>query len=136
MLAKGVHQGGYHPLLRSQRRKNSRRPIINKYYSMDVIPDNPGAKLAKEKSFNAEPFKSAIIMILETNSSKNFCMSSVYDVLEEKFIENGDYERLSGNQQTLRNYIHHLEESGQIDLTPEHRRVYALCFLMDAGLFL
>ena len=38
-------------------------------------------------------------------------MSSVYDVLEEKFIENGDYEKLPGNQQTLRNYIHYLEDS-------------------------
>ena len=41
-------------------------------------------------------------------------MSSVYDVLEELFIESGQFERLPGNEQTLRNYIHHLEESGQI----------------------
>ena len=25
------------------------RPTISKYYDMDVVPDNPGAKLAKEK---------------------------------------------------------------------------------------
>ena len=52
----------------------------------------PGAKLAKPKTFDVEPFRSTIVRILETNSGKSFCMSSVYDVLEEKFIENGDYE--------------------------------------------
>ena len=50
-------------------------------------------------------------------------MSSVYDVLEEKFIENGDYEKLPGNQQTLRNYIHYLEDSIQVNRELEHRRI-------------
>ena len=109
------------------------RPTIDKYYSMDVLPDNPGEKLAKNKSFDVEPFKSAIIQILETNRHKNFCMSSVYDVLQEKFIENGDYETLPGNEQTLRNYIHYLENSGQIDLSPEHRRVYDYVFDIPPG---
>lgn len=58
------------------------------------------------------PSRPTIIRILETNSGKSFCMSSVYDVLEEKFIENGAYEKLPGNQQTLRNYAHYLEDSG------------------------
>ena len=40
------------------------RPTINKYYDMDVIPDDPGEKLSKEKSFDVEPFKSAIIVCL------------------------------------------------------------------------
>ena len=65
------------------------RPTISKYYDMDVVPDDPGAKLAKLKTFDSEPFRSTILRILETNSGKSFCMSSVYDVLEEKFIENG-----------------------------------------------
>ena len=108
----------------AQGRKPPSRPTISKYYDMDVIPDDPGAKLAKPKSFDAEPFRSTIIRILETNSGKSFCMSSVYDVLEEKFIENGDYEKLPGNQQTLRNYIHYLEDSGQVNREPEHRRIY------------
>ena len=51
------------------------RPTINKYYDMDVVPENPGAKLAKDKSFDAEPFRSTIIAALEANSHKNFCMS-------------------------------------------------------------
>ena len=28
------------------------RPTISKYYDMDVVPDNPGAKLSKEKVFD------------------------------------------------------------------------------------
>lgn len=100
---------------------------------MDVLPDDPGAKLAKPKTFDAEPFRSTIIRILETNSGKTFCMSSVYDVLEEKFIENGDYEKLPGNQQTLRNYIHYLEDSGQINREPEHRRIYDYVFDTPPG---
>ena len=104
------------------------RPTISKYYDMDVVPDDPGAKLAKLKTFDSEPFRSTILRILETNSGKSFCMSSVYDVLEEKFIENGTYDKLPGNEQTLRNYIHYLEDSGQVNREPEHRRVYDYVF--------
>ena len=109
------------------------RPTLSKYYDMDVIPDNPGATLSKPKTFDAEPFRSTIIKIIEMNSGKNFCMSSVYDVLEEKFIENGTYEKLPGNQQTLRNYIHYLEDSGLINREPEHRRIYDYVFDTPPG---
>ena len=27
------------------------RPTISKYYDMDVVPENPGLKLAKDKAF-------------------------------------------------------------------------------------
>lgn len=109
------------------------RPTISKYYDMDVVPDDPGAKLAKLKTFDSEPFRSTILRILETNSGKSFCMSSVYDVMEEKFIENGTYDKLPGNEQTLRNYIHYLEDSGQVNREPEHRRVYDYVFDTPPG---
>ena len=54
----------------AQGRKPPSRPTISKYYDMDVLPDDPGAKLAKPKTFDAEPFRSTIIRILETNSGK------------------------------------------------------------------
>ena len=58
------------------------RPTISKYFNMDVLPDNPGEKLAKDKVFDAEPFRSTIIAILEANNGSDYCISSVYDVLE------------------------------------------------------
>ena len=54
----------------AQGRKPPSRPTISKYYDMDVLPDDPGAKLAKPKTFDAEPFRSTIISILETNSGR------------------------------------------------------------------
>ena len=86
---------------KNQNRKPPSRPTISKYYDMDVIPDDPGMNLAKDKAFDVSPFKEAIIAILESNSRKDYCISSVYDVLEEKFIENGEYTKLPGNEQTL-----------------------------------
>jgi hypothetical protein len=109
------------------------RPIISKYYDMDVIPEDPGAKLSKDKVFDVSPFKEAIIVILEANSKKDYCISSVYDVLEEKFIENGEYDSLPGNEQTLRNYVHYLEDSGQVNASEEHKRVYDHVFDTPPG---
>ena len=116
-----------------QGRRPPSRPTISKYYDMDVVPEDPGAKLSKEKVFDISPFKETIIAILEDNSRKDFCISSVYDVLEEKFIENGDLETLPGNEQTLRNYVHYLEESGQINTSEERRRVYDHVFDTPPG---
>ena len=96
------------------------RPTISKYYDMDVIPEDPAARLSKEKAFDVSPFREAIIAVLEANKRKDFCISSVYDVLEEKFIENGDYDFLPGNEQTLRNYVHFLEDSGIVDTGEEN----------------
>ena len=100
---------------------------------MDVIPDNPGARLSKDKAFDVAPFKETILQILEANSRKDFCVSSVYDLLEEKFIENGEFKQLPGNEQTLRNYVHFLEESGQINTGNEHRRIYDHVFDTPPG---
>lgn len=118
---------------KSQGIKPPSRPTISKYYDMDVVPDDPGVKLSKDKAFDVTPFKEAIIAILEGNRRKDFCVSSVYDVLEEKFIENGEYEKLPGNEQTLRNYVHYLEESGQVDAGGEHRRIYDHVFDTPPG---
>ena len=74
------------------------RPTISKYYEMDVVPENPGEKLSKAKAFDVSPFKESIIAILENNAQKDFCMSSVYDVLCEMYVENGSYSELPGNE--------------------------------------
>ena len=118
---------------KNQGLKPPSRPTISKYYDMDVVPDNPGMKLSKDKAFDVAPFREAIITILEANSRKDYCISSVYDLLEEKFIENGEFETLPGNEQTLRNYVHYLEESGQIDTSEKHRRTYDHVFDTPPG---
>jgi len=109
-------------------------PTIRKYYGMDVLPDDPGEKLEKPKVFDVEPFRSEIIKVLENNrDNKTLCISSVYDFLEEKFIENGDLEVLPGNQQTLRNYVHYLKEHGIVDMADHSSRVYDTVFDTEPG---
>ena len=68
-------------------------PMIRKYYRMDVLPDNPEKNLQKDKVFDQESFHSMIIKVLCSNANnKLLCVSSIYDVLLVKFIENGDYD--------------------------------------------
>lgn len=53
--------------------------------------------------------------------------------MEEKFIENGEYTELPGNEQTLRNFVHHLEKTGQISVGEEHHRIYDHVFDTPPG---
>jgi hypothetical protein len=106
-------------------------PTIRKYYNMDAVPADFGHRLRKDMAFDVEPFKSTIVKILENNPRAH--MSSVYDVLEETFIENGSHKILPANAQTLRNYVHHLKKSGAIDLDAAKRRIYDPVLDVAAG---
>jgi hypothetical protein len=117
----------------SKGEKPPTRPTLNKYYNMDVVPEDPGALLSKPKAFNIEPFKSTIITIMEASSNKNICISSVYDVLMEKFVENGDYGLLPGNEQTLRNYVHFLDRNNLVNRNADHKRIYDYVFDTPPG---
>ena len=108
------------------------RPTIRKYYSMDIVPEDVGANLAKDKVFDEEPWKSYIINVLMNNPKKCYS-SSVYDVLVEKFIENGGYKSLPGSERTLRNYIQYLFKSGQVDATEKGGRIYDYVFDTPPG---
>lgn len=109
-------------------------PTIRKYYAMDAVPDQPGKKLEKEKAFDAEPFRSAIIEVLRSNEGNpSLCISSVYDVLEEKFVESGQFPSLPGNQQTLRNFVRYLRENEIINATPKNSRIYDHVFDTPPG---
>lgn len=130
---RGYTQTEIHDYFVEQGRRPPSRPTIAKYFRMDVVPENPGEKLAKEKAFDAEPFRSAVIAAVEANAGRDFCMSSVYDLLEEKFVDSGEYDGLPGNEQTLRNYVHHLSETGQINVSEEHLRVYDHVFDTPPG---
>lgn len=63
---KSVFYGHY----RSQGIKPPSRPTISKYYDMDVVPDNLGVNLSKDKAFDVSPFREAIKMFLESNKRK------------------------------------------------------------------
>ena len=92
-------------------------PTVRKYYDMDGVPEDLHARTAKEKAFDRPPFRDAIVEILENNPK---CyMSSVYDVLIERYVDTGEFDSLPGNEQTLRNFIHFLEETGAV---PEEKR--------------
>lgn len=81
---------------------------------MEAIPKNPGVNLARGKAYDQEPFRSSIIEIARNLGSKDYCVSSIHDVLIEKFIDSGEFTELPGNEQTLRNYIHYLKENNII----------------------
>jgi len=107
------------------------RPTIRKYYEMDVMPEGHGAKLVKDKVFDEEPWKSAVIAILKNNPG--CCISSVYDVLIERFVENGEYESLPGSERTLRTYAGYLTSSGQVEVAEKNRRIYDHVFDTPPG---
>lgn len=108
-------------------------PTIRKYYQMNAVPEAPNQNLIKDKAFDHEPYRSSIIEILRNNNKINYCVSSIYDVLVERFIENGTAVALPGNERTLRNYIHYLNDSGIIEREPENRRIYDHVFDTPPG---
>lgn len=117
----------------AQGQKPPSLPTIRKYYNMDIVPDAPGQNLMKDKVFDQEPFRSSIIEIVRNNTRKNYCVSSVYDVLVERFVEGGSFDVLPGNEQTLRNYIRYLTDSGVVENEPVNRRIYDHVFDTPPG---
>jgi len=85
---------------------------VRKYYNMVSAPDDNHARVRKQMAFDCEPFASAIVEIVNLNPG---CyMSSVYDVLVERFVESGKLDALPGNEQTLRNFIHRSPHLSQV----------------------
>jgi transposase len=131
MKMKGYSINGIIEYYEGKPGKAPTRPTIRKYYNMDVVPDDLGANLAKEKVYDDEPWKSAIIAILKNNPK--CCGSSVYDVLIERFVEGGAYERLPGSERTLRTYIGYLSESGQVEAAEKEGRIFDHVFDTPPG---
>ena len=109
-----------HEELKKRHTKVPTLKTVRKYYNMDGAPDDNHAKVRKQMAFDCEPFRSEVIEIAERNPDAY--MSSIYDVLVEKFVEGGDYEELPGNEQTLRNFIRRLKEDGEIAPAGERKR--------------
>ena len=108
------------------------RPTIRKYYNMDVVPEDVGSAVSKDKVFEEEPWKSNIIAILKKNPKKCYS-SSVYDVLTERFVEAGEYDSLPGSERTLRTYIQYLVSSGQVEEAEKGKRIYDYVFDTPPG---
>jgi len=108
------------------------RPTLRKYYQMITVPEEPGARLVKDKVFDKEPFRDVIIEIIK-NCQADYCVSSVYDVLLEKYVDSGEYESLPGNEQTLRNYVKYLIARGVIEAASKNPRIYDHVFDTPPG---
>ncbi|MCD8208892.1 MAG: hypothetical protein LUD72_13220 [Bacteroidales bacterium] len=103
-------------------------PTINKYYDMEVLPEDPTANYAKHMAFDKEPFRGKIISILQENPKGTVCTSSIYDVLVEVYTDPELEEPLEmpGTDRALRNYVNRLEESGMIVHPDKPGRIYTL----------
>ena len=118
----------------NHREKAPSMPTIRKYYNMPVVQDTQKSSLVKPKVFDIDPFRSYIVNVLNRNLDNDyFTVSSLYDVLEEHFVESGEFEKLPGNQQTLRNYTAFLRESGAVSKEPDGSRVYDHVFDTPPG---
>ncbi|MBR3235742.1 MAG: hypothetical protein IKG11_09020 [Atopobiaceae bacterium] len=118
----GYTVGEAYDTLKTRHSKVPTLKTVRKYYNMDHVPEDNHAKVRKHAAFDVEPLASAIVEIVERNPG---CyMSSVYDVLVERFVESGEMEALPGNEQTLRNYIRRLHEEGRISEPEAARRKY------------
>lgn len=81
---------------------------VRKYYHMsgEEYQRYQIETLTREKAF--DEYKEEILAVYESNGNRKLNMSAVYDYLEERFIT------LPGGEKSLRNYIHFLEESGEL----------------------
>ena len=114
-------------------RKPPSLPTLRKYFKMEALPEVPNQNLIKDKVFDHEPYRSAILSILQNNQNSDVYISSIYDVLTERFVESGEVDALPGNEQTLRNYVHHLRKRGQIEMELEPKRSYDYVFDTPPG---
>lgn len=119
---------GYQPLeihrILSGRMKIS-VPTVYKYYRMDSVPADLHEKLKKKKAFDSEPFHEAVISILASYPSGTaVCAASVYDSLEEMFIENGSYDKLPASLRSLQDYVKCLLDEGLYEGEKKKHRIY------------
>jgi len=99
-------------------------PTVAKYYDMEAS-ESSGSKspFAKDRAFDAEPYRSVVIEILKRNNEK-LRISSIFDVLQEQFVDTGIVVALPGNEQTLRNFVHWLRTTNQVPQPQEKKREY------------
>jgi hypothetical protein len=88
---------------------------IRKYFSMQPEEYNKYQVDLLERKKAFEGFEHEIFEVYKHNDFKKLNMSAVYDYLEEKF------DNLPGNEQTLRNYVHYLQQTGRLKFNTGNR---------------
>lgn len=111
-----------HEELGKRRKKAPTVEAVREHCNMDCVPDDDHAKARKQMALGCEPFASAVAEIVGPNPDCH--MGSVYDVLVGKFVEGGVCDALPGDGQTLRSFIHRLEEDGEVGRDDDGRRTY------------
>lgn len=88
---------------------NIDRKTVRKYWNMseEQFRKRRQSYVCREKSFTL--YKDEVLEIYKNNDFERLPMSSVYDYLEELFGA------LPGTEKTLRNYIHHLHVTNQLE---------------------
>lgn len=109
-----------HAELAKRHKKAPTTKAVRKYYNMDCMPEDTHARLRRQITFDRKPLRPAMIEIVNLNPDCH--MGSVYDVLVEKSAGGGVCDALPGNEQTLRNFIHRLEEDGEVGRDDDGRR--------------
>ena len=95
---------------------NIDRKTVRKYWRMseERFREQRQSFLSREKSFVV--YKEDILEIYKNNDFERLPMAAVYDYLEELHGE------LLGTEKTLRNYIHHLHMTNQLEFRTQQRR--------------
>ena len=88
---------------------------VRKYYSMEPPDYQRYLQTVVERRKSFDDYTEDIAEVYNLNDSRKLNMAAVYDYLEERYGE------LPGNEQTLRNYIHHLVRSGTLALAGKPR---------------
>jgi len=113
------HKKQGHGIREISRRLDLARKTVRKYYQMTSEEYADYSQQSRTKPQAFDNLRDEIIDIYQHNERKVY-VSSVYDLLEEKY----GTENLPGTARTLRNYISRLIKSGEIERTA-NRRFYA-----------
>ncbi len=122
----GIPKSDVEEAFRNRGLKPPTKPTIRKYYNMDEKQSTAHMAEAyvKEKAFDNPLCKDLIIRTLNVNGT-DITVSSIYDLLLEKLVDEKILQKLPGNEQTLRNYCHYLKKNGFVkDQELQKSRIY------------
>lgn len=108
---------------------------VHKYYTSEdeFTKEKMTESYQKNRAFDEPNCKSIIIKCMNS-IGKQLKISSLYDLLQEKLVEEARlFDKLPGNEQTLRNYCKYLVTSGQVEYEAKKRRIYDIMDIPEPG---